>query len=698
MLTLIVVTYWCKRVAGLFKLPTSKNPEFMLLRMKSPVTCFVAIGLVALAVFAQCASGQAKAEDQSQIHYSIDFSESQNHYLHITARFPVGKNKTELMMATWAPGSYLIREYARHVDSLSMADETGNEINFAKTKKNRWLAETKGIKTLVVKYRLYCNEMTVRTNWTGRAFSMINGAPTFITPVGSRNQDHYVELKLPKNWKRSSSVLPTTENPHEYVADSFDTLVDSPIVAGNVAVYPFDVDGVPHQLVNVGESGYWDGAKAAADLKKMVTAHHEMWGVVPYEKYLFINVIGEAGGGLEHDNCTLIMTSRWSFRKKDRYLSWLSLASHEFFHTWNVRRLRPKTLVRYDYENEMYTESLWIAEGITSYYEDLLLVRSGLFDRAEFLKRLSKNVESVQKKEGRKIQSLTDSSFDTWIKFYRPDENSSNTRISYYAKGAVAAFLLDVEIRKLTKGKKSLDDVMRKMYEDFVDSGYTPDDFRKTASEVAGKDLDDWFKRSIDSTEELDYSRLPFVGVEIKGLVKPDKPRKKSSKKKSKKKAIDETKKKSKEKEQVEEAKAADADSEKLVSKVESEKESIDPKDKSSKEQTKPPVKPWTGISGSASGNSVVVSSITPDSPGYDAGIQTGDELIAINEFRLSGSLGNRLDQFEVEEPLEFLIARRGQLIRLDVTPRKRDSMGWKLSFIKKPSKKQKRQLKKWLD
>ena len=459
------------------------------------------------------------------IQYEIDFSETQNHYLYVTARFETSQTETELMMATWAPGSYLIREYARHIDSMTITDQAGAPLEFEKTKKNHWMVETEGVKSVVLKYRLYCNEMTVRTNWTGRAFTMINGAPTFVTPVGARQKQHSVKLNLPKRWKRSACALDSPDGPHKYIADSYDELVDNPIVAGNVQVYPFDVDGVPHQLVNVGESGYWDGVQAAADLKKMVAAHHEIWGNVPYKKYLFINMIAEAGGGLEHDNCTLIMTSRWNFRDPKKYKDWLSLASHEFFHTWNVRRLRPKNLVRYDYENEMYTRSLWIAEGITSYYEDLALVRSGLITRKEYLERLSETVEKVQVKPGRKVQNLSDCSFDTWIKFYRPDENSNNTRISYYRKGTVAAFLLDAKIRKASKGKRSLDDVMRKMYAEFAESGYTPEDFRSTASEVAGVDLSEWFIKSIDSTNELDFGSINVLGVEVAGLAKETKAR-----------------------------------------------------------------------------------------------------------------------------------------------------------------------------
>ena len=577
--------------------------------------------------------------DKPAIRYEIDFPETRNHYLHVTARFKTKKPKTELMMATWAPGSYLIREYARHIDSMTIVDQAGNPVKFEKTKKNRWMLQTKGVQSVTLKYRLYCNEMTVRTNWTGNAYSMINGAPTFITPVDARQKKHSVKLNLPKHWKRSACALATPEGPHEYLADSYDDLVDNPIVAGNVQVYPFDIDGVPHQLVNVGESGYWDGVKAAADLKKMVVAQQKIWGTVPYKKYLFINMISEATGGLEHDSCTLIMASRWSFRDAKKYQDWLSLASHEFFHTWNVRRLRPKNLVRYDYENEMFTRSLWVAEGVTSYYEDLALVRSGLITRQEFLERLSSTVEKVQVKPGRKVQSLTEASFDTWIKFYRPDENSKNTRVSYYSKGTVAAFLLDAKIRTVSKGKRSLDHVMREMYEKYSEGGYTQEEFRATASEVARVDLSDWFVKAIDSTDELDFSEIGVLGVGV---------------------GDEESKEDSKE-------------------------------DKNSDPQ------PWVGVSGPAEGDSLIVSSVVPDSPAYKAGIQTDDELIAVNDFRLNGGIAGRLEQFEIGEPLEVLLSRRGQLLRVEVVPAAKEKFNWSLRFVKGLNKRQKRSQETWL-
>ena len=459
---------------------------------------------------------EAKSDDAEKITYSVDLTDAMNHYVRVQMRAVAEGDETELMMAVWTPGSYLVREYARHIDSLKVTGGDGTSLPFEKTRKNRWLVKTTPGQEIVVSYRLYCNETSVRTNFVNSQFGVLNGAPTFLTIPDRIDQPHHVTLKIPAAWRGTATSLKRGDQQHSFVADGFDELVDSPIVAGLIDTYPFEAGGVQHQLVNVGESGYWDGESAAADLKKIVDQHQQMWGTVPYDRYLFMNVITEGRGGLEHDFCNLTLASRWAFRVPEKYQDWLSLASHEFFHTWNVRRLRPKPLLKYDYENEIYTDSLWVAEGITSYYEDLALVRAGLIDRDEYLKRLSKNIEKVQSKYGRNVQSLRDASFDTWIKFYRPDENSSNTQVSYYDKGAIVAFLLDMKIRELTKNERCLDDVMRAVYEKFHETGYTQAGFRAVASEVAKHDLGPWFESAIDSTDELDYQpAVDWLGLEF---------------------------------------------------------------------------------------------------------------------------------------------------------------------------------------
>ena len=635
-------------------------------------------------------------DEKTALQYTVDLEDARNHYLTIKVVVPVVSDTTELMMAVWTPGSYLVREYARNIDSMTVTSGD-RELEFEKIRKNRWLVETKGIKSFEVSYRLYCNEMSVRTNWVGNQYAMINGAPTFITVPDRLDQQHEVQLLLPRNWTRSATSLKSVgDNPHRFVAENFDELVDSPIVAGNVSVYPFVVGGIEHQLVNVGESGYWDGTKAATDLKKIVEAHQEMWGVVPYDRYMFINMIVESGGGLEHDNSSVLMTSRWSFRDRGRYKSWLSLASHEFFHTWNIRRLRPKSLVTYDYENEVYTDSLWIAEGITSYYEDLALLRAGLLSRSEFLSRLSGDVEGVQRTGGRKLQSLKDSSYDAWIKYYRPDENSSNTRISYYSKGAVAAFLLDARIRKLTKGEKSLDDLMRKLFADYVTTGYTTDEFRAAASELAGEDLSDWFASVIDSTDELDYSDIEAIGVippykksATKATKESDK--KESDKKESDKKESDKKESDKKESDKKDEGTKVLAGLSGLKDRLAS---AVGVKARTSTSRGRP----YLGFRTSAADGIVKVTSVKPNSPASDVGINIEDEVIAVNGFRITSSVDSRLSQYEVGDELEILISRRGQLMTLNLTIGQLESSSYRLRFVSRPSKEQRRQLDLWLN
>ena len=563
---------------------------------------------------------------------------------------------------------------------MTVKGPDGAELPFRKIRKNRWLVETPGVDRIAVSYRLYCNELSVRTNWVGGRFAVLNGASTFITLPAHIKKIHTLQLELPPGWTRSAtSLISDGDRPHAFRAADYDELVDSPVVAGLLNVYPFDVGGVGHQLVNIGEAGYWDGSQAANDLQQLVKEHQRMWGVVPYDRYLFLNVIAERGGGLEHDNSALIMTSRWSFRDQKRYKDWLSLASHEFFHAWNVRRLRPRSLIEYDYENEVYTENLWIAEGITSYFEDLALVRAGLFSEKEFLERLSSNIESTQKANGRALQSLRESSYDTWIKFYRPDENSSNTRVSYYSKGAVAAFLLDAKIRKLTAGSKSLDEVMRQMFAEFADCGYTTDDFRKTASQVAGEDLSAWFKSVVDQTDELDFSDLEAIGLQFsdqadqeKDIVTSESAKNESATEKEK---------------QGPGNKDESSASEEFPASMDDDHDAADKADK----------KAWLGIRSAENGGRLIISRVTSNSPATAAGLNSRDEIIAIDDFRVGSSLDERLKQFKVGDNINLLIARRGRLMRIPVKIGSQPEQSWQLEQIAEPTKEQQAQRTAWL-
>jgi predicted metalloprotease with PDZ domain len=417
-----------------------------------------------------------------------------------------GRPTIELMMAVWTPGSYLVREYSRHVERVT-ASANGRTLGVEKSDKNRWRVTTGGAASVAVSYRVYAREMSVRTNWVEAGFALINGAPTFMTLADSTPRPHEVILQPATAWRRSFTGLAAMPGgDHQYRAPDFDTLVDSPILLGNPAVYEFTVDGKPHYLVNEGEGGVFDGARASRDLQAIVREQRRFWGELPYDKYVVLNLITEASGGLEHRNSTVLMTSRWATRTRRSYLSWLELASHEFFHVWNVKRLRPVELGPFDYENEVHTRSLWMAEGVTDYYAELLVHRAGLSSREEYLDSLSNKIEELQTTPGRDVQSTELASFDAWIKYYRPDENSPNVSVSYYTKGAVLAFVLDARIRKATNGAKSLDEVMRAAYARYSGPrGFTPDEFQQVAEQVAGTSLADFWASAIEGTAELDY-------------------------------------------------------------------------------------------------------------------------------------------------------------------------------------------------
>ncbi len=408
-------------------------------------------------------------------------------------------------MAVWTPGSYMVREFSRHVEGVP-----------GKIAKNRWRVAAGADGTVSFRYRVYCHEASVRTNWVDEGSAFLNGAATFIGVVGRTAQEHEVTIILPSAWGQVVTALP--EHGGVFRAPDFDTLVDSPILAGNPARYAFTVNGVAHLLANEGEDGVWDGPRSQADLQRIVEYHLRMWGSLPYPHFTFLNLMNEAYGGLEHRNSLAVMTSRWATRTRTAYLKWLFLMSHEHFHVWNVKRLRPIELGPFDYENENYTRSLWIAEGFTEYYGSLNIRRAGLCSNEEYLVELSTLIERLQKTPGRLHQSVAEASVDAWIRLYRPDENTVNSTISYYTKGAVIAWLLDALIRRATDNVKTLDDLMRLAYRDFSDTrGFTAAQFQALAAGTAGIDLSAWFHHATETVEELKYSEaLNWFGLRFR--------------------------------------------------------------------------------------------------------------------------------------------------------------------------------------
>ena len=575
------------------------------------------------------------------IRYTLAFAAPQTHYVEVEADVPTsGAPSVDLMMAVWTPGSYLVREYSRHVEAVT-AESGGLSRVVEKVAKNRWRIATGGATTVTVRYRVYGREMSVRTNFIDSEFALINGAPTFLTLANDEPaRAHEVALRLPSGWKSSMTGLPAAASaaPHHYVAADFDTLVDSPIVAGNPAIYEFAVEGKPHYLVNVGESGVWDGARSTDDARRIVEAHAAFWGDLPYEKYVFINLITEASGGLEHRNSTVLMTSRWRARERRGYVDWLSLVSHEFFHVWNIKRLRPVELGPFAYEQENYTRTLWAAEGLTSYYGDLLAARAGVLTPEEYLHELSGMILELQTTPGRLSQPVEDASFDAWVRFYRQDENTPNTTISYYTKGGVIGFLLDVEIRHATANARSLDDVMRLAHDRFAGSrGFTSAEFRGLASGVAGVDLTGWFRRALETTEELDYGRLGTLGLRFRP-------------------------------------------------------------DSGGGRAWLGLTLPTPGATLKNDGGRLVVTQVRRATPAFDAGVNVDDEIVALSGFRVRpDQWDRRLEAFTPGETVPLMVARREQLITLEVTFKSEPARPWRLEPDPRASDEARARLGQWL-
>lgn len=478
-----------------------------------------AVGLPALAV---------AAEASGPIVYSIKVPAPQEHIAEIDAIVPTeGRPTIELMMATWTPGFYRVEDYAKGVRALTARTPEGAALAVEPTRKNRWRIETAGEASIIVSYRLRCEGRSVTTNWVGDDLAVFNGAATFLTRVEPAGRPHEVRLTLPRPWKRSMTSLDPAPDgvPDHYRAVDFDTLVDSPIVAGDPAVHEFQVDGSVHALVDLGEVGDWDGARAARDLEKIVRENRRFWGSLPFKRYLFLNVFRQGGGGLEHKNCTLLTSSPPRPGRAEPSRRWLDFVSHEYFHAFNVKRLRPIELGPFDYEQPPRTSGLWVSEGLTSYFGELIVVRAGLGTRDDFFSTLSAHIGRLQNAPGRLVQTLEQSSLEVWSGGTSGIGRDNATTVSYYDKGPVIGFLLDAHIRHATGGAKSLDDLMRLAYARYSgDRGFTPEQFRSTADEVAGADLKDWFRRAVASTEELDYAEaLDWFGLRFEPSEKPSK-------------------------------------------------------------------------------------------------------------------------------------------------------------------------------
>lgn len=460
------------------------------------------------------------AKSQVKIGFEVSFTEPQAHYAEVEMNISgINKDYVDVKMPVWAPGSYLVREFSKNVEGFK-ASAAGKPVKFEKVRKNIWRIYGAKANQLKINYRVYAFEVSVRTSFIDASHAFLSSTGIFMYPDGHLKSPSTVKVVPYQGWSKVSTGLePVAGQQFTYTAKDFDILFDSPIEVGNQDVFEFMASGVKHEVAMYG-GGNYDKERLKVDMAKIVEQGTAIYGENPNKHYTFIvHNYERGGGGLEHLNSTVLGASRNQYNTERGYNGFLDLVAHEYYHLWNVKRLRPVALGPFDYDNEVYTTNLWIAEGFTAYYENKLTLRAGFNDQNAFVNKLAGAVAAVENTPGAKVQSAAMASYDAWIKQYRPDENSSNNSISYYSKGEVIGLLMDLAIANSTKGAKSLDDVMKAMYLQGKTQGrgYTDAEFKAMVEKVSGISFTSFWDKYVTGTEPVDYKTyFAYAGVTVK--------------------------------------------------------------------------------------------------------------------------------------------------------------------------------------
>ncbi len=460
-----------------------------------------------------------------QIAYKLSMPDPNNHQFHVEMELSKFKEKVlRIKLPVWAPGSYMVREFSKHINLVHAKNQSGKALKIKKEDKNTWLIETDNAEKIIVNYEVYAFDLTVRTSFLDHTHGYVNGTSVFMYVDGYKNLKGRLDVVPHFSFSDVATALKTAgdalagDHVFGFAFDDYDQLVDCPIEIGNHEKFEFMAAGIKHRVVIYGEGNH-DIELMKKDMARICNATTAVFGSNPNKDYLFIiHNTENGGGGLEHLNSTTLNVRRFSY-EGSRYLGFLSLVAHEYFHLWNVKRLRPIELGPFDYDKENYTSLLWVMEGFTSYYDELLLRRGDFYTKEQYLKTLFNTINSVENQPGNKIQPVAHASFDAWIKLYHPNENSYNTTISYYSKGQLIGAVIDAMIISSSNGKKSLDDFMRLLYDKYyvkAKRGFKEDEFKKDLEEFIGNNLDSFFADYIHGTKPLDYEKaFASIGLHV---------------------------------------------------------------------------------------------------------------------------------------------------------------------------------------
>ncbi|GAB3771425.1 PDZ domain-containing protein [Ramlibacter monticola] len=454
-------------------------------------------------------------------HYRVEAVDPAAHLFHVTLTVSQPQAGQRVSLPAWIPGSYLVREFARHLQKVS-ARQDGRPVPVQQVDKASWQVDCVPSIPLVLSYEVYAFDNSVRAAWLDTQRGFFNGTSLCLRVHGQAQEPHQLELVAPRaypHWEAATGLEPLKTGKRgfgTYAAENYDELVDCPVELGPFYSAEFRASGVPHRIVIAGATESLDAERLVADTQKICEAEIRFWHErrkPPFKSYLFmLNAVDDGYGGLEHRNSTALICSRRDLPRKgeartaEGYVTLLGLISHEYFHTWNVKRLRPAEFAHYEYSGENYTQLLWFFEGFTSYYDDLFLRRAGLIDDATYLKLLTKTANQVLQTPGREVQSVAQASFDAWIKYYRQDENTANATVSYYTKGSLVALCFDLTLR--LEGHANLDEVMRALWQRCKAGPMAEADFAAVLKELGGRAFNRELASWVHGTRELPLREL----------------------------------------------------------------------------------------------------------------------------------------------------------------------------------------------
>lgn len=533
----------------------------------------------------------------------------------------------DVSMPVWTPGSYLVREYERHVIRFEAASESGSSLAWHKVDKNTWRIETGGASHATVRYEVYAREPGIRWSFLYADGGHILGPNLFMYVVGAVDQRTAARFDLPAGWRLDGGLEPAREDPFMVSASSYHELIDTPMLIGHFSSTTVQVEGIPHVIMILGPHGA-DLGQLGEDFERIIAVCSAMFGGLPYERYALVFITLTSGGGIEHANGTTIgvgLNMLSSPRTQSRVLG---TVSHEYFHAWNVKRIQPPAFRPYDYEEENYTDALWFYEGFTSYYGDRILYRAGLTGSLGSPAAIASNWESIP---GNRNQSPADASFNAWIHLYRSDESSDNYRSNYYFTGSVIANLLELEIADRTAGAKGLDDLMRYIWEQTRDRGaeFDSEAIRAACEAVAGGSFREFFDRYVFGTEAIPFAEyFRLAGYDL-----------------------------------VVDTAATQAQNQ----------------------------RGFLGVSSSESGDGLQIVGVVRGSPAWHAGINYGDIIVSVGGTRVTGSQSftQALAPHRPGETVTVVVSRYGQTQSFDVTLAERPVPVYRLEETAQPTEKQ---------